>query len=356
MAKGAWARGKKIAFGDGKRVIWDANSRIIFDGNPNIAPLKATMLNTNTQFELEWVPFYKGHRIYNTWSPGRWIWNYEFRCIPGEIYLTKDEKQYGKLAGEDFVLIEPNPSAKSPVANKAWPFERYEEVARTLKAEGHTVLQLNYRGARPLKAARLFGCPSFRIGLAVMARARHLHRWRRGFASRRRCCGRAGRGAIRGLRSSRSHRLRPARQSDRRCGGLWFAQSLRPLCRGDAGDRGRGGAGACQGAIVPSVTTETTLQRRVAGYHDIRLDGILDLTIRAKGASVLDVGCNRGLVAFEMANNGARVVHGCDNYAPGVETARGCSPICAMSRAGSRLSTCRRVRLRCVRSVTSVMT
>ena len=69
-------------------------------------------------------------------------------------------------------LIEPNPSAKSPVANKQWPFERYEEVARTLKAEGHTVLQLNYRGARPLKAARLFGCPSFRIGLAVMARAR----------------------------------------------------------------------------------------------------------------------------------------------------------------------------------------
>jgi len=73
---------------------------------------------------------------------------------------------------------------------------------------------------------------------------------------------------------------------------------------------------------MPSVTTETTLQRRVAGYHDIRLDGMLDLTIRAKGASVMDLGCNRGLVAFEMANNGARLVHGCDNYAPGIETAR----------------------------------
>jgi len=49
---------------------------------------------------------------------------------------------------------------------------------------------------------------------------------------------------------------------------------------------------------------------------------MLDLVIRARGASVFDVGCNRGLVGFEMANNGARIVHGCDNYGPGIETAR----------------------------------
>lgn len=64
------------------------------------------------------------------------------------------------------------------------------------------------------------------------------------------------------------------------------------------------------------------LQRRVAGYHDIRLDGMLDIVLRGRGASVLDVGCNRGLVGFEMANNGARLVHGCDNYAEGIATAR----------------------------------
>lgn len=62
--------------------------------------------------------------------------------------------------------------------------------------------------------------------------------------------------------------------------------------------------------------------RRVAGYHDIRLDGISDLVIRARGASVFDIGCNRGLVGFEMANNGATVVHGCDNYEEGIRTAR----------------------------------
>lgn len=64
------------------------------------------------------------------------------------------------------------------------------------------------------------------------------------------------------------------------------------------------------------------MQRRVAGYHDIRMDGMTDLVMRAKGASVLDIGCNRGLVAFEFANNGATVVHGCDLFSEGIDTAR----------------------------------
>lgn len=64
------------------------------------------------------------------------------------------------------------------------------------------------------------------------------------------------------------------------------------------------------------------LQRRVAGYHDLRLDGISDLLFRARGASVFDVGCNRGLVGFEFANNGARLVHGCDNVPEVIRTAQ----------------------------------
>jgi SAM-dependent methyltransferase len=70
------------------------------------------------------------------------------------------------------------------------------------------------------------------------------------------------------------------------------------------------------------IKDEHGLQRRVAGYHDIRMDGMTDLVLRAKDSVVLDIGCNRGLVAFEFANNGARVVHGCDNYAEGIATAR----------------------------------
>lgn len=65
-----------------------------------------------------------------------------------------------------------------------------------------------------------------------------------------------------------------------------------------------------------------TVQRRVAGYHDVRMDGISDLVLRARGKSVFDIGCNRGMVGFEFATNGASVVHGCDIYEKGIETAR----------------------------------
>lgn len=64
------------------------------------------------------------------------------------------------------------------------------------------------------------------------------------------------------------------------------------------------------------------IDRRVAGDHDIRLDGITDLIVRARGASVMDIGCNRGMVGYELAKNGARLVHGCDIYEPGILTAR----------------------------------
>jgi len=68
--------------------------------------------------------------------------------------------------------------------------------------------------------------------------------------------------------------------------------------------------------------SEHRVQRRVAGYHDIRMDGMTDLVIRARDRRVMDIGCNRGLVGFEMANNGAAMVHGCDIYAEGIAAAR----------------------------------
>jgi hypothetical protein len=64
------------------------------------------------------------------------------------------------------------------------------------------------------------------------------------------------------------------------------------------------------------------LMRRVQGYHDLRLDGIGDLLHRARGATVFDIGCNRGLAGFEFAYNGARRVMGCDIYENGIVCAR----------------------------------
>lgn len=67
---------------------------------------------------------------------------------------------------------------------------------------------------------------------------------------------------------------------------------------------------------------EVPLMRRVQGFHDLRLDGIGDLLHRARGASVFDIGCNRGLAGFEFASNGANRVMGCDIYQDGIVAAR----------------------------------
>lgn len=69
-------------------------------------------------------------------------------------------------------------------------------------------------------------------------------------------------------------------------------------------------------------TKKQLLNKRVAGFHNNRLDGLTDLLLRANGAHILDIGINRGLVSLEFASNGAALVHGCDNYEAGVNTAR----------------------------------
>jgi SAM-dependent methyltransferase len=68
--------------------------------------------------------------------------------------------------------------------------------------------------------------------------------------------------------------------------------------------------------------TEGKIMRRVAGEHDLRLDGISDLLTRCRQASVLDIGCNRGRVADEFYRNGAKIVHGCDIDAECIHVAR----------------------------------
>ena len=68
---------------------------------------------------------------------------------------------------------------------------------------------------------------------------------------------------------------------------------------------------------------ESHLVRRVHGIHEIRFDGLTDLLLRAHGASVFDVGCNRGHVGWDFAMNGARLVHGCDIDAVSIQIARG---------------------------------
>lgn len=167
MARGAHARGKRLAFGDGHRIIWDQHSELVFRGNPNIAPP-----GSEGARDLEWRAFYKGHRIYNKPDGKRWTWNYDFRPVPGEMFFSADEQAFADKCGRGFVLIEPNvPQFKSCAPNKQWAVDRYQSVASQLLKSGHAVRQFLYPGAVRLNGVTGITTPSFRHALAVLHNA-----------------------------------------------------------------------------------------------------------------------------------------------------------------------------------------
>jgi len=169
FARGAAKRGKIIAFGnkEKRRIVWDQNSELIFRGNPNIAAP-----GWERRPNVEWIPFYRGNRIYNRQEGDRWIWNREFQAKPGEIFLNAEEKQFSRALEPGFVLIEPTvPSWKSAAPNKQWPVERYREVARQLRAAGHDVAQLVYPKVTQIPEARPIATKDFRYAMAAMGRA-----------------------------------------------------------------------------------------------------------------------------------------------------------------------------------------
>lgn len=166
MARGAKERGKRIAFGDGRRIIWDGNSPAIFRNNPNIAP------PGTVSADLEWVPFYKGSRLYNSHDPvrRRWVWNKEFKAIPGEVFLDEVEVRWAETIGSDFVVIQPNlPWHKSVSPNKDWGRAKYQMIADALSVRNDV---LQFDGREKLRGVRVVTAPSFRHALAALARAR----------------------------------------------------------------------------------------------------------------------------------------------------------------------------------------
>jgi ADP-heptose:LPS heptosyltransferase len=169
LAKCAHARGKRIAFGDGTKIIWDHHSEQIFKGNPNIARPG----DEKEHNDLEWVPFFRGNRIYNTQvSDGKWKWNYDFKAIPGEIYFSPDEHKFAERVGQGFIAIEPNvPEFKSVANNKRWPLDRYNKVARYLRKSGHKVIQFNY-GLHRLDDVEQIKVPSFRHAARILQNAK----------------------------------------------------------------------------------------------------------------------------------------------------------------------------------------
>jgi hypothetical protein len=167
MARGAAARGTRVAFGDGHKIIWDHHSEQIFRGNPNVA-----RPGSEGAADMEWIPFYRGNRIYNRQDGDKWAWNLDFHASPGEVFFGEQELAFARHFGQGFVLIEPNvPEFKTVAPNKQWPVPRYREVAMRLMADGVKVAQFAYGGAVTIAGARQIKTPDFRHAMAVLARA-----------------------------------------------------------------------------------------------------------------------------------------------------------------------------------------
>lgn len=169
LAKGAAARGKRIAFGNQIKLIWDHNSEQVFRGNPNIA-----FPGHERQPDVEWIDYFKGSRKYNRQGDGHWIWNLNWKCTPGEIFLTVSEIANGKRAGSDFILLEPNvESWKQSSPNKDWGISKYQAVATRLIEDGHKVVQFTYPKAGPVvRGAKAVQTSSFRDAMSVMRNAK----------------------------------------------------------------------------------------------------------------------------------------------------------------------------------------
>ncbi|TIV65185.1 MAG: glycosyltransferase family 9 protein [Mesorhizobium sp.] len=168
LARGAAARGKRIALGDGRRILWDEHSEEIFRGNPNLAPP-----GSERDLDIEWLPFFKGHRQYNKRLGARWKWNLSFHAVPGELFFEPAELAAGRRYGTGFVVVEPQSAQwKTVAANKDWGVRNFQAVADRLRAAGFRVVQ--FRGDRSpvaLAGVEQLATRSFRDALAVLSHA-----------------------------------------------------------------------------------------------------------------------------------------------------------------------------------------
>jgi len=162
-------RGVRVAFGERGQVIWDKNSEQIFRNNPNIV-----FPGNEGRGNVQWIPFYKGKRGYNRQGDGQWIWNLEWKCVPGQIFLSSSELEHAKRVGSNFVVIEPNvPMWKSSAVNKHWPLERYQAVSDQLIKSGFQVSQMfpDAKAGPRLQGVRQIRTPTFRDAVAALKRS-----------------------------------------------------------------------------------------------------------------------------------------------------------------------------------------
>jgi hypothetical protein len=105
--------GKLVKLGNGSTMYRDKS---IFSNNPRMAEKDDT--------DVVWVANYPGKRPYLAGNDGKHLlFNKTFKPVPGELYLSSDEKEWArKRIKGDYIVIEPNVNKKYiHTVNKGWP-------------------------------------------------------------------------------------------------------------------------------------------------------------------------------------------------------------------------------------------
>lgn len=168
LARGAAARGKRIAFGDGRRIIWGGRCKEIYRNNPNVAPP-----GSEGAPDLEWIRYHVGSRQYVRSQGGRFVFNPDFAAPRGEFFFDPAEEAEAERATEGargFVLVDAYLPPKPVAANKRW--HGWPAVAGHLLSLGLDVRQFRRPdGGGMLAGVRGIETRSFRAAAAVLARA-----------------------------------------------------------------------------------------------------------------------------------------------------------------------------------------
>lgn len=98
-------------------------------------------------------------------SPARWTWK-RWPIEPGEIFLSADEKRFGAQHGGK-VVVEPH--TKVAGGNKAWPWDRWQQLADRFPG---ALVQVGPPGTRTLRGVPLVVTPTFRHACAVLSASR----------------------------------------------------------------------------------------------------------------------------------------------------------------------------------------
>ncbi len=130
----------------------------VFDNNPRIEQhpqhgRQYVVLRTNGG----------GRRPYHTGYDGeRFYWNMDFKATPGELFLSRDEKN----RGEECVLIEPHVKSFTMSRNKAW--HKWQELVDSLPLNW---VQLGPPEANALRGVRRVITKKFRDTLGWIEKA-----------------------------------------------------------------------------------------------------------------------------------------------------------------------------------------